>query len=583
MKFPFRHIIITTFIGVFLAPFGKAADKFLYVRQGASAQKLEREHKVEYRYYSSQSIYPNLLLNGYLYDVVSDKTFPTDLSAYQVIILPDIVCIDRSSLETIEKFLQQGGGVFLTGATGTYNCQGKLQGYDFLRKVLGSVPQKLHTDTEDIGALHFRYGYAGSMAVPPGYFLPISPVAKPLYLPDTRSVQEVAYWSEVFIGGKKPQTVSRNVGFVVRELPSGGRIAWVGADLEDIHNTPENRNFFVPIFQQLWNWLAGQPIVALEPWPNGKKSALLFHGDIESDFDQVLKILDPIKKYQVKTTFNLLMSQAEEYPEVVEQVRRTKGELGIHGYEHDHFWGQPLDFQIKRLEQALSACKFFQFRPLGLRPPYLSHDDNTIQAVRELKMIYITADRKTYANYPRVVYAEGDTTKKGGVVLFAKGELDDYDFFEVLQLNGTKEVVEAVLKDFERMKDLGGLYQFNYHSQYLTRNELIDAADSLLNRATSDKTVWIATAAEIADWVLQRDGLDIEYQFKNGTLYGTVVNNGLDLLATPYLKIVSPSKKKLAHSQSSTKSKQNVVLENGYIKLPKLKKGETFSFEISSF
>ncbi|MCX7835752.1 MAG: polysaccharide deacetylase family protein [bacterium] len=556
----------------------KVDSKILFVRQAASAQKLEREHKVDYRYYSSQSIYTNLLLREFPYDMVSDLAIPQNFSTYTLIILPDIVCLNRSDYERIEKFVvQDGGGLLVTGATAICDGKGNFQGYDFLRRLLGASPQVVRAEHEEIAALHLRYGYAGSMAAPPGYFLKLYPVAKPLYLPKEHSADVVGYWSEVFIGNKDPRLLSRTVGFVVKEFPKGGRVAWIGADLEDLQNTNETRFYVAAIFRQLFQWLMGDPIVALEPWPNQKQYAVLFHGDIETDFDEVVNILEPIKKYQAKTTFNLLMNQAEEYPEVVEQVRRTKGELSIHGYEHDHFWGQPLDVQKERLERAVASSKRFQFRPLGLRPPYLSHDENTIEAIRQMKMLYITADRKSYSNYPRVVYSQHDTAKTNGVVLFPKGELDDYDFFDVLELKGSDAVSQVILLDYQRLKDVRGLYQFNYHSQYLKRKELIVGVDRLLKEVTTDKTAWLATSAEIADWILQREGLNVEYQYDQGMLKVTVTNQGLDLLAFPYLRIVSPKGGKLKWVQLNENVDNSAVLNTGYLKIPKLKKGETFS------
>ncbi|MCX7835751.1 MAG: polysaccharide deacetylase family protein [bacterium] len=587
------RLLITLLLGSWMGvTWANTPLQVLYVRPANSAKLIGEQIGEKHRFYQTKSIIRDVLLKGESFQVVikSDKEIPKDLVKYDIIILPEIICLSDQDLDHLYQYVQNGGGLFMSGGIGSYTPSGEWRGYSFFYNLMGTEPVAVTNHLNEIEALHFRYGYPGTLAIPPACFLPITPYTAPLTLKHSDAVDILAYWSEGIIGNKDPKDIPREVGFVVREIPDGGRIAWVGADVEGLDISPERKPYYLPFFHQLWNWLAGKAIVGLEPWPMAKKNAILIHGDIETNFHLVENILEPLRKYRVKSTFNLLLSEAEKVPkQLIEDLRNTGGELGSHAYEHNHFWGQPFRIQLERLQRFQNASQKYNFTAKGLRPPYLAHDDSTLEAVRQMGMLYITADKETYANYPRVVYGKGEYAKKG-VVLYPKGELDDYDIFYVLQTKDQREVSRMFLTDYFRLRDCRGLYQFNYHSQFLNTPQLTVVLDSLLEIATQDQSVWIATAEEISSWILERDQLHLTSSYQNQCLRVVVKNHGNDTQWSSYLKIVNPLPKGNATKPTATKKetktetlqyRQDIVPnEEGLVAIPPLKNGETFAFEI---
>lgn len=70
-----------------------------------------------------------------------------------------------------------------------------------------------------------------------------------------------------------------------------------------------------------------------------------FNGNILKDVDKILKIL---KERDIKATFFILGSIAEEYPQVVKKIYQQGHEIASHGYNHDLIYEQtPEEFRAE--------------------------------------------------------------------------------------------------------------------------------------------------------------------------------------------------------------------------------------------
>ena len=52
------------------------------------------------------------------------------------------------------------------------------------------------------------------------------------------------------------------------------------------------------------------------------------------------------------------------------------------------------------------------------------------------------------------------------------------------------------LREYERMRALGGLYMFSYHSNMMSRPQHVGALGSLARSISTDEDTWLATAGE---------------------------------------------------------------------------------------
>ena len=72
----------------------------------------------------------SLLESGLVFDTISDRraadpTFPDTLARYEVIVLPDVICMSDEEAAALDGFVEQGGVLIVTGTTGTANAIGE--------------------------------------------------------------------------------------------------------------------------------------------------------------------------------------------------------------------------------------------------------------------------------------------------------------------------------------------------------------------------------------------------------------------------------------------------------------------------
>lgn len=84
------------------------------------------------------------------------------------------------------------------------------------------------------------------------------------------------------------------------------------------------------------------------------------------------KLLDLLKRHQVKATFFVLGSQAERYPELVRRIDREGHQIGIHNYCHTSNWLMlPKTIRSEHLDRSADIIEgIVGTRPDHYRPPW---------------------------------------------------------------------------------------------------------------------------------------------------------------------------------------------------------------------
>lgn len=100
-----------------------------------------------------------------------------------------------------------------------------------------------------------------------------------------------------------------------------------------------------------------------------KKVALTFDDGPNSRY--TLKILDILKKHNIKACFFLLGENVEYYPRIAKRIKEEGHLIGNHTYSHQHLKRMKLKnilWQIKKAEEVYK--KILNLRPKFFRPPY---------------------------------------------------------------------------------------------------------------------------------------------------------------------------------------------------------------------
>ena len=119
-----------------------------------------------------------------------------------------------------------------------------------------------------------------------------------------------------------------------------------------------------------------------------KKVAITFNCAVgNSDIDSILETLD---KYNVKATFFLLGSWADDYINEVQKIYDAEYELGNHGYSHKDLPTMNYENIMLDIHKCNETVRNITgHSPTMFRAPSGAYDNKTISAAENLGMITI--------------------------------------------------------------------------------------------------------------------------------------------------------------------------------------------------
>lgn len=179
------------------------------------------------------------------------------------------------------------------------------------------------------------------------------------------------------------------------------------------------------------DWYQGVITINFKDWPNHENR-------ISQNIEKVLKILD---KSKVTATFFALGYVAENFPEIIERIKRNGHELASHGYSHKLIYKQsPEEFEDDLLKSVRILERITGEKILGYRAPYFSIVKETSWAIDIMEKIGLKYDSsifpiKTYLygvpESPRHPYrpSKQDITSNDSNRNFIEFPLSTYNFF----------------------------------------------------------------------------------------------------------------------------------------------------------
>lgn len=117
-----------------------------------------------------------------------------------------------------------------------------------------------------------------------------------------------------------------------------------------------------------------------------KNSVILTFDDGPSN-KYTTKILDILKKYNVKATFFVVGQRVEQRCDLVKRIVSEGHELANHSYSHPFLWKNRIKDQteqIKKTQNAIKNCVGDSHVPNWFRAPYAAQDETTIKAAHDL-------------------------------------------------------------------------------------------------------------------------------------------------------------------------------------------------------
>ena len=189
-----------------------------------------------------------------------------------------------------------------------------------------------------------------------------------------------------------------------------------------------------------------------------EKVALTFNcawGD--EDIDTILKTLDA---YGVKSTFFIVGTWGEKYPERVKQIKEAGHEIGNHSYNHAHYNNMRKSEIIRDIEKCDSVLyEITNEKPVFVRAGYGEYNDDVVSACDESGRYYIqwSVDSIDYGDateneiYERVV----SKTENGSIILMHTGT------------KNTKNALPSILSELTKKYNLCTVGELIYKDNYI--------------------------------------------------------------------------------------------------------------------
>lgn len=267
-----------------------------------------------------------------------------------------------------------------------------------------------------------------------------------------------------------------------------------------------------------------------ESWPDGGKVAVTLSFDLDTETLSLRsgitspsklstgqygaraglpRVLDLLKRYDIKATFFIPAVSAQLYSDEVRQIADAGHELGIHGWIHEYTSTLKKDEERMLMQRSLDTLEEISGRrPVGIRTGSWEYSDNTLELIREFGLLY---DSSLMADdVPYELLSSGEPT--GVTELPVEWILDDYPYFGMNRANDTRpytppsSVYEIWAAEFDRAYDEGGMFLLTMHPQIIGHRSRITMLEKLIQYMRERPDVWITTHEEVARYARDHGG-----------------------------------------------------------------------------
>ena len=217
----------------------------------------------------------------------------------------------------------------------------------------------------------------------------------------------------------------------------------------------------------------------------------------------VPRILEILKKADVKASFFVPAVTALLYPDEQRRVADEGHEIGIHGWIHELNSALPYEAERDLLMRSADALeRIAGVRPVGLRTPSWDFSPHTLRIEKEMGLLYdssLMADEDCYE-----LLLDGEPT--GVIELPVEWVRDDAVYFMMHRFQSLRpytppaDVLDVFRRELDAAYEEGGIFQLTMHPHVIGYRSRIWILEEVIRHARSRPDVWFATHAEVIDW-----------------------------------------------------------------------------------
>jgi len=427
-----------------------------------------------------------------------------------VIVAPSAAALDDAAVAGLLHAVKHGTGLVATWQLAVHQPGGAWRGYGPLRRLIGA---RALGDAGALGGQAPRYlalhdGTALTAGLPAGGRIEVQPFDQPLLVTSSFAVADWVRWEMLPFG---PPGAPLYPTAVARRRCGRGRVAWL--DFEPSAAIPGGSGpaWLDALVDNAVRWTGGVPGAGLETWPRGARVAAVIALDAEHEFPKAGGVARVFADAGVPLTTFAVSRLAEEHPEVVTALAHA-GEVNSHTHDHLPLAGADAAIQRDQLERSRAILASLSGQPvLGFRPPEEQMDATTLGALVASGYHFVAGDTHKDRTEPWTVAVDGGT-----LVVLPRIPFDDYEFMVRQPLRDPARVWAAMRSDFRHLERLGGLYLFDFHTQYSANPAIHVGVEHLLGLRQTPH-VWFARAGDVAEWWRLRAGAAVRIERTDAT------------------------------------------------------------------
>jgi hypothetical protein len=451
-------------------------------------------------YKNDNSFYPILdwelfFLNKKLsYSVIEDHDLESDnFNEFDVLILPNVEILSDDAIENLREFIRSRKSILVFGKLGSFNPQMKTRIPDALEDLTGFKTTELPVKgkiSENVSFLSPNFLIQDLIEKPK--FLILNNF-NPLFAEKVPLQSDIIGIYELLENDLKPL-----IGAAAIE-DEKGKILWFGFQLSQISLGEGNKPFFDQIILNGINWLAGNPMVWVNRFPEFNTSATIFSNWVENINSALKKTVPIFKEENVPVNFFITPSEINKsFDEIHKLSSAGSINLLFDEFNYLNFDSSQIEFVLEETSRILkSSSRQEYFGVQNLNSTNMNYNKLKIKKYFDfilspkLKFFYLNSQEKlisfqgithNFINKPGDLI-ESDNLNNQQIV---------NDFYE--NLSKTSGVVSHIIMDNS---------SFNF-------NKSIKETLRLLINFAKVNNSYITTYPELINWLKIKNNVEVD-------------------------------------------------------------------------